>query len=227
MKVFRILFCNIFCMAFIALQTASATIVYSGVQDLPLCGHDRSVEVDMDGGGIVDFLFKYNIEYGSEYGIDYNIEDLVRQFRIDARPGDSSNYFMAMCFGPCGCLPPTNFSAGEEIGEPDGPLDERGSWSPQSEGTLAVRWGGLSGGRFRGNLDDGLAEYIGVKFYHQGDWLYGWIGFGTDNEVTYGLVNAWAYEDVPGQPILAGAVPEPATIVMLGLGGLALFRKRF
>ncbi|MCZ6783326.1 MAG: hypothetical protein O7G30_08455, partial [Proteobacteria bacterium] len=60
--------------------------------------------------------------------------------------------------------------------------------------------------------------YAGFSFMPDGsNTVYGWfeltfLGSGTDFEVT-----AWAYED-DGSPIEAGAVPEPATALLLGLG---------
>ncbi len=53
---------------------------------------------------------------------------------------------------------------------------------------------------------------------------YGWIkvvrtGFELD-------ALAWAYEDQPGVPIAAGAVPEPASLSLLLIGGGALLRHR-
>jgi hypothetical protein len=49
---------------------------------------------------------------------------------------------------------------------------------------------------------------------------FGWVGVRITNEAdATGEVVGWAYQTLPGVPILAGAVPEPSTILTALLGG--------
>ena len=65
--------------------------------------------------------------------------------------------------------------------------------------------------------------YIGVKIQEH----YGWIEAerAADNSVT---LKSWAYEDVPGAAIEAGAgaIPEPGSLSLLALGAAGLISRR-
>ena len=68
--------------------------------------------------------------------------------------------------------------------------------------------------------------YIGVRM--QASNLaphYGWIEAerAADNSVT---LKSWAYEDVPGAAIEAGAIPEPGSLSLLALGAAGLISRR-
>ncbi len=71
-------------------------------------------------------------------------------------------------------------------------------------------------------LPEGEETYVGVRFFDLGggtDYQYGWIGV-----VRTGMfldAFAWGYETEPGVSIAAGA-PEPGTLAVLVLGGMAL-----
>ncbi len=87
---------------------------------------------------------------------------------------------------------------------------------------------------------------IGVEFLAEDGIHYGWIGytgFGiakvplydeTGNYLGFvekpdekgGLIHSWAYETEPGKAIIAGAVPEPGTSLLLAIASLALLRRK-
>lgn len=77
-------------------------------------------------------------------------------------------------------------------------------------------------------------KYIGVEFgFGMSDGPYlGWIGFRADDDSSLenlaGTVTGFAYESDLGQPIAAGAVPEPSSLGLLAMGatGLAAYRRR-
>ena len=75
----------------------------------------------------------------------------------------------------------------------------------------------------------GNTQYIGVRFRvnDTGDDRYGWIGIDITNAADLtGVVTGYAFDDT-GEPIAAGAVPEPAGLALLGMiaGGMLLRRR--
>ena len=78
---------------------------------------------------------------------------------------------------------------------------------------------------FNGPNFDSLGDevrYLGLKMdlNNTNQFNYGWVGVRITNEVdATGEVVGWAYETLPGVPILAGAVPEPITILTALFGG--------
>jgi hypothetical protein len=67
--------------------------------------------------------------------------------------------------------------------------------------------------------------YIGFDLVQDGNNYYGWMqiqsSLGLDLGL-YGSVTAWAYETSPNTPIFAGEVPEPSTVALLALFGIAV-----
>ncbi len=80
-------------------------------------------------------------------------------------------------------------------------------------------------GDFRPTTGFGTEGYVGIQFFAADGLHYGWIrvlgGFEND-----GTILDYAYNTVPGQSISAGAVPEPSTWALLGLGAFCLWRFR-
>lgn len=86
---------------------------------------------------------------------------------------------------------------------------------------------------FRGGefYDVSSPSYLGFRFVMNYEGLqppdsvfyYGWVQVSTVGATTLN-VEAWAYNTVPGEDILAGVIPEPGTIAFwLSAGGLALW----
>lgn len=75
----------------------------------------------------------------------------------------------------------------------------------------------------------GEVRYLGVQMKLQGDpnpLTFGWIGIRIDNEAdATGSVVGYAYE-TSGQRIIAGQIPEPATIMTAGIAAAALVGGR-
>jgi hypothetical protein len=71
----------------------------------------------------------------------------------------------------------------------------------------------------------GEVRYLGLKMDLNNTNLfnYGWVGVRITNEAdATGEVVGWAYQTVPGAPILAGAIPEPSTILTALFGGATM-----
>jgi hypothetical protein len=65
------------------------------------------------------------------------------------------------------------------------------------------------------------SAYAGLQFQIDGQTHYGWARVGAPlGGLNGGWIYEYAYDTRPGVPILAGAVPEPSTWALLGLGGL-------
>jgi hypothetical protein len=81
---------------------------------------------------------------------------------------------------------------------------------------------------FNGPNFDGLGEeirYLGLKMdlNNTNMFNYGWVGVRITNEAdATGEVVGFAYQTLPGVPILAGVVPEPSTIIAALVGGFAI-----
>jgi hypothetical protein len=71
----------------------------------------------------------------------------------------------------------------------------------------------------------GDVRYLGLKMDLNNTNLfnYGWVGVRITNEAdATGEVVGWAYQTVPGAPILAGAIPEPGTFLTALFGGATM-----
>ena len=70
--------------------------------------------------------------------------------------------------------------------------------------------------------------YMGLEFDADGQTYYGWARITAVYDDPYVVIHEWAYESTPGVGIAAGAIPEPATVAWICVGGLglALFRQR-
>lgn len=72
-----------------------------------------------------------------------------------------------------------------------------------------------------------VVDYVGESPLDN-EYHYGWIQVSAVGATTLNI-EAWAYNDVPGEDIAAGAVPEPSTVALwmgAGIIGLALLRRR-
>ncbi len=70
--------------------------------------------------------------------------------------------------------------------------------------------------------------FVGINFLIDDETHYGWADLQVNDDVTFTLYS-FAYEDVAGQAITAGAVPEPSTVALLlaGAAGVgAMMRRR-
>ena len=99
-------------------------------------------------------------------------------------------------------------------------------------GNVDSSWGGVSVrstpdgqyprlGVWRGNFGLNGEVFIAFRLPTAGGYQYGWIGIDTDPanpEKFVPRLTGWAYQTQPGLSITAGAVPEPGTLALAGIG---------
>jgi hypothetical protein len=74
-------------------------------------------------------------------------------------------------------------------------------------------------------------KYLGLEFQardDQGNFVthYGWAALSVDVDTLKATLFGYAYEDVPGKGIAAGAVPEPTSLLLLATGAAVLLASR-
>lgn len=72
-------------------------------------------------------------------------------------------------------------------------------------------------------------RYVGLELEVDGESFYGWVALSSQLTVVHTMqVHAWAYENEPGQSIVAGSVPEPRswTLLAVSLGSMVARRRR-
>jgi len=88
---------------------------------------------------------------------------------------------------------------------------------------------GTGAGNFTVDNVTGNPQYVGVQFQTTsgGPTYYGWIGVDITNATDLtGRIAGFAYDNTPGTPIAAGAVPEPVGLALLAMGAPFLLRRR-
>ena len=70
------------------------------------------------------------------------------------------------------------------------------------------------------------AHFMGAEFFIEDDIHYGWMRVRNCKPVNAGYILDYVYETEPGVPILAGAFPEPGTVLLFASGAVAICRRR-
>jgi MYXO-CTERM domain-containing protein len=190
-----------------AAAAANAAVVYSGVINF-------ACAIDIDGCYInVETNTLTNGPGSGAPGWDVN------PYR--ASTGSGMNFFSStgggMVSAAAGVGSAINLAAGTAIG----------SVSNFSSATSTIVFGSAAG-----NWQYGTNNLVGFRFVAAaGTTHYGWMRFlmgsqpATGNLVTRTVVD-FGYESVAGTSILAGAVPAPGALALLGVAGLAGARRR-
>lgn len=195
---------------FTVAPTLYADIVWSGNQAFHLSyflvGDDPPTEPPPEG------------EYLPFMGLDLN-NDGIDDFQL----GDDLNdvnplWLYAEGFG-------NNKHTGNWIGEFGGVIDESTDWTGGEY--LLVSWMLL--------LNDGQAGvgpwagetgYMGVQFDSDDGTHFGWVHMTVYAEHPGMTIYGWAYESVPGEGIIAGAIPEPSSGLLTIIGAISVWFLR-
>lgn len=181
---------------------AEAAIIYSGLQNITVS--NGITYLDLDGNAASDF-FASAFTFGAATGS-------ARLARLGLN---------AVVYGP-GAV--RRLSSGATIGTAE---------SFRGGGFLRnVYSGALLQGTWPGGSPTATTGFAGVQFDRGGDTHFGWIRIqlqtGANGQPTEMTIVDWAWEDTAGTAITTGQVPEPSSVVLLGMGaaGLAALRRR-
>ncbi len=182
---------------------AQGTIVYVNPPDVIIGSDSNPKSFDLDGDGMADLVF------GKIGGQLSAIP--ARNNQVSATPGEGS---LATPIPRGATISASTSWQGRRI---DPLLGDFGS-------LLTLDYTFPATGPFAG-----VDGYLGIRFYSGSNLHYGWIRLDFDNgfpNVPQGFLTEWAYSSVPGQPITAGAVPEPSTVALIALGAVGLWKFR-
>jgi hypothetical protein len=203
--------------------TSEARVVYTETNQVTQDGFP--IYIDLNHDGIKDFLVRTSFYQGSsglEIGLSAAGYRNANNRVAGARFSTGGGYFVSAAYAlPAGARigPKGNFSVGSpfmalEVFDGVGSTDsDFGAWAGGGKGVTD--------------------RYLGLKFVIDGEIHYGWARFSVTlgherqfDDVT-GTLTGYAYETVPGKPIIAGQItgPDVITVQPETLGGLALGRK--
>jgi len=160
-------------------------------------------DLDLNGDGASDFLFSFATE----------------AFLVSPH-ADNETVVTPGTAAPMSAVLPTGTGIGRALSLPL-------SWNADDQ--ELVHWFGLlpddmvCDGPWAGVLN----QYLGASFDIDGQIHYAWVEISVSAELPYAILNSWAYETVPGQGIVAGAVPEPSSIMLFLLGLIVLFHRPY
>lgn len=214
---------------FLLSPAANAVIVYSGSQNLtlPVNGMYPPETINIAGDAVQDWddlLLEVWYTSGAMMMLIGGGE--FSQFNALTETYDGCLARPAGAFGMTMEFFGTRFSLGQEIGAAS-------EYALGTETTSFRQYNapGAVPPYYMGEFDQ--PGYMGLRMAAVGGgYNYAWLhvaevsGFDTPSPTV--RIDGWAYETDVGASIEAGAIPEPATVALLGMAGaaLAVFRRR-
>lgn len=205
------------CVWLATLSPAHASLIVNWLDDPIVLFHGEApsilVPIDLVGDGMIALTFSASI---SSLGVraENSSRLLVQQPPPPDLPGPAVPLCSGFEIGPYSETQNIIWFAGHSQGPgtPGYETDFR---------NLILCFNGCSG-EFMGQN-----AYLGVEFSIGNSTHYGWINLDIHDSYPFGRIHGWAYESTPGMPIMAGAIPEPTTLSLIGIGAMAiLFRKK-
>ena len=194
------------CAWLLVVPAALANIIVNWLDDPIVLFHGRApnieVPIDLDGAGLIDFTFGASISF------------------VGVRSEGQNRYVIEPS-------PPPNIGGAVVPLYPDYEIGPELEGYPAWFGTntafapLGIWLWPSNDGPFLGHH-----AYMGVEFYIDDHIHYGWINLWVAEGGPYGEIYGWAYESNPNTPIIAGAIPEPNTFLLLFMSGLVLGASR-
>lgn len=76
--------------------------------------------------------------------------------------------------------------------------------------------------------DGNQTRFVGLEFTSNGETKYGYVSISVDVLTPLHFVNVegWAFETTPNKPIMAGAIPEPSSALLVAAGCLMGIPRR-
>lgn len=239
LQIFRTALIGAFLLVWVPVE-ASVVVTYRGDAPNPMTldEYQDYSPFDINGDGVPDFIFSRGPFFAS-----FLSEGQNRFVGIMPPPVEAGGHI----WYPSNQVVP--LPEGTYIGS-NATFPLNGDWHHHTES-----FGGEDAtGFLLGYADSGLMQlsdaYIGVEFSIDDNIHFGWIhyvGFSVaefvfnspEGPITFvgidspgGFVDSWAYNSIPGEPIRAGEVPEPATVALLSglaallFAGVARWRRR-
>ncbi len=171
----------------------------------PVIGQPDLYDIDMDGNGTIDFSFS---------GIWHVL--------VDFRSESSNRYLIRPSPPPNTGGPVAALELGFYIGADSG--NDSLDWF----GDNYDYWSGLMLNLYPGEAGEfwGRRAYIGVEFQSDDGIHYGWFDVEGGTSGPDAVIRGWGYESTPGMGLIAGAIPEPSTLILFGAGATAIFLSR-
>ncbi|MBX3748111.1 MAG: hypothetical protein KF833_22615 [Verrucomicrobiae bacterium] len=201
-----------------AALTASGTVIFVSGPSLTSNVDHPEIEWDIDGGGTVDFTFRFT-------SLGNDVEP-VAYGEVHADRAHPDNAWVKSAASDAYSV--EALSAGFSVG-PDLASDRFQNSSDAIFLFYGEPWAGGGTGLSLGE------QYVGFRFDLSGQTHYGWArismtGGGPDTASV--TLHDWAYSSLPNAALQVAAVPEPAAtatalgLLSLGAAGVAAYRRR-